>query len=432
MAANETVTSRAILASLSPEDTLAFLHRSGIINLDDVRESIVDTERKKILKAHKYAITHGKDGRWRTWVPDKNAKEGRRKIAKTTREKLEEAVICFYLENDEELKRKRMTLREIYPQWMEYKKLHCAETTIPRIEGDWKKYYEGTPIADRRIRELTKIELDEWIHGLIREYDMTKAMYNNCTLIIRQCLDYAVDTDVIEENLFRKVRVDGRRAFRKVHKKKDCTQVYSKEEVKNIYHEAWNDFINSTRLVYRLAPLAVMFQFQTGLRLGELCATKFEDVENGVLNVVRMLQRDSEKIVEHTKSHEDRQVLLTDAALELIEVARAYQEEHGCKGEYIFSTTDKALSYAETNILLRKYCKRLGILFRSSHKSRKTYISSLIDAGININTVRSYAGHADERTTYFNYCFDRAPDTEKKMLLEKALANKEPTEKNRP
>ena len=43
--------------------------------------------------------------------------------------------------------------------------------------------------------------------------------------------------------------------------------------------------------------------------------------------------------------------------------------------------------------------------------------------GININTVRSYAGHADERTTYFNYCFDREPDTEKKRLLEKAMAS---------
>ena len=57
-----------------------------------------------------------------------------------------------------------------------------------------------------------------------------------------------------------------------------------------------------------------MFQFQTGLRLGELCAVRFEDVENGVLHVVRMLQRDSDKVVEHTKSHEDREVLLTDAA----------------------------------------------------------------------------------------------------------------------
>ncbi|MBQ0004625.1 MAG: hypothetical protein KBS68_02045 [Clostridiales bacterium] len=46
----------------------------------------------------------------------------------------------------------------------------------------------------------------------------------------------------------------------------------------------------------------------------------------------------------------------------------------------------------------------------------------LIDVGININTVRSLAGHADERTTYYNYCFDRAPDAEKKHLVEMALS----------
>ena len=62
-------------------------------------------------------------------------------------------------------------------------------------------------------------------------------------------------------------------------------------------------------------------------------------------------------------------------------------------------------------------------MYRSSHKARKTYISSLIDVGININTVRALAGHADERTTYFNYYFDRAPEDEKKRLLEAALSN---------
>ena len=391
--------SSAILASLSPQEILDFQVRNGMIDLDDVRASIVDTERKKILKAHPYAISHGKDGRWRTWVPDKNAKDGRKKIAKSTKEKIEEAVVCYYLENDEELRRKRMTLRDLYPEWLEYKKLHSSETTIPRVESDWKKYYENDSDT----------------------VPMTKVMYYNVSLIIRQMLDYAEELEIVEENLFRKVKIDSKRMFRKVQKKKDCTQVYTKEEEILIFREAWNDFKNSKRLVYRLAPLAVMFQFLTGVRIGELCALKFDDVENGVLHVVRMLQRDSDKVVEHTKSHEDRDVLLTDAALDIIEVARAYQEEHGYKGEYIFSTTEDALSYAETNILLKKYCKRLNILYRSSHKSRKTYISSLIDAGININTIRSYAGHADERTTYFNYCFDRAPDAEKKMLLEKAL-----------
>lgn len=423
----EKMNSSAILASLSPQELLDFQIRNGMLNLDDVREQIVDIERKKILNSHPYAISHGKDGRWRTWVPDKNAKDGRKKIAKSTKEKLEEAIICFYLDNDEELKRKRMTMRDLYPMWLEYKKLHSSETTIPRVETDWKKFYEDDPISipiiDKRIRELTKIELDEWIHKLIRKYDMTKTMYYNMSLIIRQCLDYAEELEIVEENLFRKVKVDSKRMFRKVRKKKDSTQVYTKEEQILIFNEAWNDFRNSKRLVYRLAPLAVMFQFLTGLRIGELCAVRFADVENGVLNVERMLQRDSRRVVEHTKSHEDREVLLPQAALEIIDIARAYQDEHDCRSEYIFSITEDPLRYRETNELLEKYCDRLGILYRSSHKSRKTYISALIDAGININTVRSYAGHADERTTYFNYCFDRAPDTEKKMLLEKALAS---------
>ena len=407
----------------SPDDCLQYRKSDGSIDLDGVREMMVDIERKKILDDHPFSISQGNDGRWRTRIVDETAKTGRRQLAKATREKLEDALIEHYLRTDERLIRIRMTLRELYPKWLKYKALHNAETYIPRIESEWNRFYENSSIVDKPIRELKKLELDEWAHSLIRKHDMTKTQYYNMSLIMRQCLDYAVDLEIIDVNQFRKVNVDGRRMFRKVRKKKDSTQVYSKDEVIILFQKAWNDFEFSTRLVYRLAPLALMFQFFTGVRIGELCALKFTDIENGILSVSRMLQKDTDKVVEHTKSHEDREVLLTDAALELIEVSRAYQEEHGGKGEYIFSMTEEALSYAETNILLKKYCKRLDILYRSSHKSRKTFISSLIDAGININTIRSYVGHADERTTYGSYCFDRTPDTEKKMLLERALVS---------
>lgn len=310
----------------------------------------------------------------------------------------------------------------MYPEWKEFKAIHTAETYATRLESDWKKYYANSQLVDKRIRDLTRVELDEWIHKLIREHNMTKTMYYNVSLIIRQCLDYAVESGIIEENVFRKVKVDSKRMFRKVCKKKDSTQVYAKDEVLLIFGEAWKDFRNSKRLVYRLAPLAVMFQFLTGLRIGELCAVKFADIENGYLNVSRMLQRDRDKVVEHTKSYSDRAVLLPQTALEIINTAKAYQDEHNCKSEFVFSTTKHPLSYREVNLLLRRYCKRLDILYRSSHKSRKTYISSLIDAGININSVRSYAGHADERTTYSCYCYDRTPERFKKEQLERALS----------
>ena len=51
-------------------------------------------------------------------------------------------------------------------------------------------------------------------------------------------------------------------------------------------------------------------------------------------------------------------------------------------------------------------------------KNRKTFISSLIECGININTVRSLAGHEDETTTLNNYCFNTNEETE--MELENA------------
>ena len=64
----------------------------------------------------------------------------------------------------------------------------------------------------------------------------------------------------------------------------------------------------------------------------------------------------------------------------------------------------------------------MGIIQKSSHKARKTYISCLIDGRVNINTVREMVGHADEKTTLRNYVFDRSTDAEKLHKIEAALS----------
>ena len=70
---------------------------------------------------------------------------------------------------------------------------------------------------------------------------------------------------------------------------------------------------------------------------------------------------------------------------------------------------------------LRKYCEQLNIPYRSPHKMRKTVISKMVDAQMNINTVRKFAGHEDEKTTYNNYCFDVKRKEENRNQLEEAL-----------
>ena len=64
----------------------------------------------------------------------------------------------------------------------------------------------------------------------------------------------------------------------------------------------------------------------------------------------------------------------------------------------------------------------LGLIIKvkSNHKIRKTYISSLFDLGINVNTIREQAGHEDEKTSLNNYCFDQNDTKDKENELERA------------
>lgn len=411
--------------ALTEKELLHFALENDILRLDDVKEAMRKKQKEEISRKHPYSIWQGKDGRWRTHVSDTTQKAGRRLVVKSTEEKLYEALITYYQNIDEAAQRAFMTLRKLYPQWLEYKKLHTrAESYISRIDTDWRTYYLDTEIIDVPIKNLDKLTLDMWAHKLIQDYDMTKNKYYNVTVIMRQALEYAVDIDLIPSNPMSQVKVDGKRMFRKTKKKPNATQVFSKEELDLIFPMAWDDFRNHTK-VYELAPLAFLFQFQTGLRIGELCAVRYEDIETpNYIHIQRMLRRDTNQIVEHTKTeYGDRQVLLTETAKEIIACAKARQKELGVDSEgYIFSITGKPILARVIDDLYKKYCKKAGIIQKSSHKARKTYISSLLDAQVNINTIREMVGHADERTTLGNYCFDRKDEDEKKLLIEKALS----------
>lgn len=123
------------------------------------------------------------------------------------------------------------------------------------------------------------------------------------------------------------------------------------------------------------------------------------------------------------RDNSDRYVYLPKKALEIIDTARQHQMESGVFDDgYIFSMTKKPCPYGTIRKCFYKYCKAIGINGKSSHKARKTYISTLLAEGVNINTVRELVGHADERTTYNSYCFDRLDKTERKKLIEFALS----------
>lgn len=412
------------LPNINPEQMFSFLVENGMIDVGDTVNAMIKKRKENILKKHTFDIWKGNDGRYRTYIEDETKNSGRRMIVKTHEEDLLDYLVQFYEKQEKDRSLKNYTLSRLFPLWLEYKGLHVsASTYITRINSDWNTYYKDTDIITVPIKDLTKLDLDEWAHKLIKDYNMTKNQYYNVTVIMRQALLYAVDLGIIESSPFSLVKIDGKRLFRKTKKKPDYTQVFYQNEIDMISQMALEDFHNRTK-IYELAPLALLFQFQTGLRIGELCAIRYEDIETpDYIHIQRMVRRDTNEVVEHTKSsYGDRQVFLTKQAKHIISLAKDHQIHLGVDHSgFIFSINGKPLTERSVSTLYTKYCKKAGIIQKSSHKSRKTYISSLIDGNVNINTIRGMVGHADERTTLNNYTFDRNTEPERNRLIENAL-----------
>lgn len=412
-------------AFYSSEELLRFLIERDNLSLDGVVNDMKKSERQKILDSHPYKIFLAKDGRWRTCVSDDSKKDGRRHIAKTTLDDLYDAIVEYYEKQEENKSTKNITLEKLYPQWLEFKRLHTkTESYIYRITTEWLKYYQGTPIVKIPVARLTKLQLDEWAHRLIKDNDMTKKQYYNTSVIMRQMLKYACDLEIICDSPFDKVRIDGGRMFRRVPKPASETQVFSSEELDLIHQIAWDSFHSRRNYKHQLIPLAVMFFFQTGMRISEICSLKYSDIEGEDLHVQSMYSDFEHEVKDRTKGYfGDRYVPLTDDARHLIETARNRQQEEGVSDcGYIFSMTCDPIPYSELRKTFIKYCNDADILPRSSRKARKTVISTLIDDSVNINTIREMVGHIDEKTTYNNYCFDRSEKTERRNHINSSLS----------
>lgn len=415
------------------DESLSDLYISGIIDERDVtaiKEIIMARNLKRmkdlVLGVHRNKISEPNEKssrpRYKTRIMCFDEATGQmvqKQLQKTNEYDFYEALCKHYNLCDKERTRKAETLESLYRDWIEFKKLHTnAPTYIARIQSDWKRYYVGTKIIKKEIRSLTKLDMDEWVHGIIKQYSMTKTTYYNASVIMRQMMEYAVDKGIIQTNPFSKVKVDGRIMFRKSKKKRSEEEVFSKSETRQIYELAKRDYLMNDKLVYKLAPLAIMFQFQTGLRVGELCGVKFSDIEGDYIHIQRMVRNYPFEVVEKTKTDDgDRMVYLTSTAKEIILEAR-----NRTTSEFIFSINDKPLKPSAVQKRYTSYCDELGILHRSSHKARKTYNSLLLGAGVNIDTVRRMMGHADEHTTLANYTFDVEEQNIRELHIESALS----------
>lgn len=391
---------------------MQFIIDQGIIDLDDVREKMEEERRKSILIKHKYSIFQDKDGRWKTQVPDEHSPKGKKLIAKKDRRDLEDFLVDYY----GEIIPKSKTLRDLYLPWLESRKVEaCSMNTVKKNARHWIKYYDKDPIVDVPIGLLTCQQLKDWAHKKIRDNDFTKRQYYNMITIMNKLFEYAKDSELIETNRWRDVKVN-KKLLKKNPKKSNETQVYFFEEKMKIVSYALSKYSQNHR---DITALAIPLMFLTGMRIGEIVALKYEDFVGNEILVRRSevanydIYEDGtyryrgQEVVEHVKTDAgERSIPYTNGARQIIEYIKQASEEYGYYDDgFIFCPHSKRIKSNAINQRIYAFCDALGIPKKSAHKIRKTFISQMIFSGIDLDTVCRVSGHTDINTTFNSYTF---------------------------
>lgn len=155
--------------------------------------------------------------------------------------------------------------------------------------------------------------------------------------------------------------------------------------------------------------LGVYTALYTGIRIGELCALRWDDIDmiSGTVKIGRTMQRircntlsgkkTEVKVFEPKSAHSIRTIPLPDCVKELF---RDYRKEEG------YLLTGKADKFVEPRIMHNRFKKILSlcnITDASFHACRHTFATRCIELGFDVKSLSEILGHSNVAFTMNRY-----------------------------
>ena len=159
--------------------------------------------------------------------------------------------------------------------------------------------------------------------------------------------EYAYEKGYIDSNLMDRIKINVK--FRQENKKTGKTETFDSFEYKQLMAYLDEKISENSHPGF----FAIKINFFLGLRVGELVALKWSDIEGENIHVTREEFRDQETnrvyVVEHTKTHTDRYVPLIPDALAILH--KLYRHTNPSIEDFIFVKDGKRITVRQINYL---------------------------------------------------------------------------------
>ena len=150
--------------------------------------------------------------------------------------------------------------------------------------------------------------------------------------------------------------------------------------------------------------IAILLTLNTGLRLGELCALQYKDIDlqNGVIHVTKTVQRirsgDRTRLaVLPPKSNSAHRTI--PLPLDMATLLKKVVQFHPDGEKYLLTGKNVPMEPRTLQYQYQVLLKATGIPYRNFHVLRHTYASRCVERGVDIKSLSEMLGHTDVRTT---------------------------------
>lgn len=179
---------------------------------------------------------------------------------------------------------------------------------------------------------------------------------------------------------------------------KNELKLYSKEEQEILKSELFKE-INLTKL-------GVLLCLFSGIRIGELCALKWSDIDlsNGLLHVTKTCQRiksgiSTKLVITAPKSASSARIIPVPEFL--LNILKEFVPSN--LNEYFLSGTEKAIEPRTMQYRFKSILKKVNLPSINFHSLRHIFATNCIALGFDVKTLSEILGHGTVEITLDRY-----------------------------
>ena len=312
----------------------------------------------------------------------------------------------------------RCLFKDIFKEWLKFRSGDLKESSLVKYRNIVKTYLLPR-FADKDIRTLSHEKIKDYIvelriSGGRQHNGLSAATLRTIVTVIKSIFSYAANV--------KKIKVTGLSDLKADCKQKEYRVLTTAEQI---------SLEEKCREKLTRKDAGIILMLFTGIRIGELCALKWSDIEleSSNINVSRTLQRiqtegdtAKTKIVETApKSQKSiRQVPIPSYVMPVLEKIK------GQKEDYLLSGKSKATEPRTMQRYIKSLTEKLSMKNVTCHTLRHSFATRCVEYRVDVKTLSEVLGHSSVQITMDRYVHPSMEMKKKSIdLMVKGMYRKE-------